>query len=255
MGIDDIFGPWTPPGTGGKSTTTTGDPGATTPAILDGVPFWDTSTEAYIQVARPGPWNRCKLGGIQLPGVVTVTGKGPQRKVDVKDAAGKQDATVTAKGWSPPDLTITMILWTPTHLQEWRAARALLLDKSGKSDALDIENPVAEDAGIRSVLLKCPGLIEEGQVKGTKKVVLEVMKFVTKPKATGTGTPGKKSGSSGSAQKILDAQNAYMGMGGDANSLDDWLSFLAQNGLPHDYPPPVGYPKKAPPDEPNPAAP
>ena len=259
MPESDIFGPWTTPGTGGKSTTTTAeDPGATTPAIVDGVPFWDGSSEAYIQVIRPGPWNRCKLGGIQLPGVVTVTGKPRERKIDVKDAAGKLAAKITVKGWSPATLTIRCLIWTPTHLQDWRAARPQLVDAKGKSDAVDVENPYAEAIEVRQVIIKNPGAIDPGPKPGTKIITIECIENTAQPKTTGTGAPAKKnsggtSGGTHSASKIKDAQNAYMSMGGDPNSMDDWLTFLDQNGLPHDYPPPAGYPSKGPPADPNPS--
>lgn len=244
---DDVFGPWTP-GTGGAGTTGgggTGTPDHTTPAILDGVPFWD-SIDAYVQTIEPGPWSRCKLGKHQLPGVVKVTGQGPERKLDIKDAPAKKGAKITVKGWSPAAFTITMVIWTPEHLKAWREIRADIKAKDGSSDPLDIADPVTEDAGVRSVILKRPSLIENGPVRGSKKITLEVVEWAAEPKSTGSTTPGtSKTGSASS--KVKDAQNAYLAMGGDPKDKEAWEDYCNYNGLPSNTPPPTGYPAKGPP--------
>ncbi len=245
---DDAFGPWTPPGTGGGgASTSTPDPGLTTPATVDGVPFWDASTYAYVQTVQPGPWQRCKLGPHQLPGLVTVAGQGAERKIDVKDASGKQGATITVKGWSPASLTITCVMWTHDQFMDWRTIRADIKGKDGSSDPLDIVNPIAEDAGIRSVIVKRIGLLEPGPVEGTRKVAIEVIEWVAKPKTTGTSTP---SGSTAGGKNLKDAQNAYLAMGGEGGNLIEWHAFLTQNGLPLSWPCPPGTPSKDPPPDP-----
>jgi hypothetical protein len=254
---DDAFGSWQQPGTGGGGeSTSTPDPGPTTPAIVDGVPFWDSSTYAYVQVAQPGPWKRCKLGKHQLPGVVTVTGTPAERKIDVKDAPGKGDATITVKGWSPSSFKITMVLWTPDQLREWLKIQDDLLGKDGSSDPLDIINPVTEAAKVRSVILKSPGLIEDGPVRGTKKITLDVVKWVASAKTTGTGTPkGSKSAGANNQDDLFKAYQLYITYAQQqrawgASTWKTWWEFAAGvlNPVP---PPPPGYPQYAPPPKAN----
>ena len=176
---NDTFGPWTPPGEDGRPPedvpggTSTGGGEPTTPATVDNVQFWASSTLGILDTGERAPWDRCTLGQHQLPGLVHVSiSKPAERKIDIKSPDGKAKAKATAKGWEPAEVTITLLLWTPPHLREWRAVRADLRDPNDdeESEPQEIVHPVTEDSAIRAIMIKRIGGIEDGRQFGTSAV-------------------------------------------------------------------------------------
>lgn len=244
--MSDIFGPWTPPGTGGKQPTDGNTPGPDTPAVLTTDQFWDSRTEGYVQLHEAPPWQRCKLGPYDLPGIVEVDAPGAQQTIDAKAAQAKGGETLTVKGWTSSDVTITCTLWTPKHLETWREVHAgIAPELQEKHDALDISAECLTGTSIKSVLIRRVQPLKRGQVVGTKVGVIEAKQFVEKPKTTSTGTPnGSKSNVSDKEREaaywaVVQAYQALLNAGTNI----PWKDFLASSGWPADWPPPpVGPP-------------
>ena len=124
--------------------------------------FWTSTASANIVTRKPGAWCRCTLGGIELPGVVTVIAAMPERKIDVKGGKGKGGATTTAQGWTPTKVTIKCVLWTPEHLATWRKIEDQMApERDASATPRDIESPVL-GTRVTSVMISRIGGLEQG---------------------------------------------------------------------------------------------
>lgn len=245
---NDTFGPWTPPGDNGRPPEdvpggTAGDGEPTTPAIVvESIPFWVSSTLGILDTGERSPWDRCTLGAHQLPGLVHVSIPKPaERKVDIKSPDGKAKAKLTVKGWDPAEVEITLLLWTPPHLSEWRKVRADLRDPNddAESDPMEIIHPVTEDSNIRAIMVKRIGGLEDGRIVGTKTVKIEAVEWAAEVKDVGTGTPtGAKSAEDAAPSKArTDAEAAWLALVG-AGADVAWEDIAKANGLEPPGPPP-----------------
>ena len=87
-------------------------------------PFWDL--ELYdddgntVGVDGPifaeNPWDRVQLGEYVLPGLWT-TSAVPSLKLDIQAPKGYDGAALIGRGYLPPRITLTGLLWTP---YQWR---------------------------------------------------------------------------------------------------------------------------------------
>jgi len=249
MPVDnDTFGPWTPPGENGRPPeddpgSTTGDGQPTTPAtIVEEVPFWVTSTLGILDTGERSPWDRCKLGPHQLPGLAHVEiSKPAERKIDVKSPDGKAKAKLTVKGWEPAEVQITLLLWTPPQLREWRIIRAELRDPNDEkeSDPQEIVHPVTELEGIRAIMVKRPGAIEDGRIPGTKTVTILGIEWDAEPKDVGTKTPTGAKSAEGETENATrqDAEAAWLALVASGADVA-WEDIAKAHGLEPPGPPP-----------------
>ena len=122
-------------------------------------PFWeDDSAPSWVVFNTPGlgsQWDTAYLAGKQLPGVVAVKGK-TSRKIDIKNSPGSDGATITALGYEPAEIDITLRMWTPAQYIAWQAMLPDIQPKMGKPPAspLDLAHPGANSYGIKAVIIK-----------------------------------------------------------------------------------------------------
>jgi len=122
-------------------------------------PFWDDdAAPSWVVFNAPGlgsQWDTAWLAGKQLPGVVSVKGK-TSRKIDIKNSPGSDGATITALGYEPAEMDITLRMWTPAQFVAWQAMLPDIQPKMGKPPAapLDLAHPGANSYGIKAVIIK-----------------------------------------------------------------------------------------------------
>jgi hypothetical protein len=238
--MSEIFGPWTPPGTGGTETTED-PPGPTTPATLTEAEFWETHTGGIVQSAEIPPWQRCKLGPYDLPGIVDVdVGTPPKRTIDAKAASGKGGETLTTKGWTGAALTITCTIWTPAQYKAWLEAEAgLAPELQDKQEAVDISS-AGLSTRIKSVLIESVSpKLKDGSVRGTKVGTITAKQYVGTPKSASTGTAGSSKAVSmikTDASYAAAVQEFYNNATSDADL--NWGMFLALYNYPASWPEP-----------------
>ena len=75
-----------------------------------GSPFWEDNPDA---------WDAVYLGGMRIPGLCAVSGKGFEQRIDKKKTAGKHGAKLTHTGNDCADFEIAVRMWTPEHLRDF----------------------------------------------------------------------------------------------------------------------------------------
>lgn len=179
------------------------------------------------------PWLVCYLDDNQLPGIVKVDCSGQKRKIDVKDPPNQGNAKITIKGFSPSDVKITITIWTPDHLEQWQDIKAKIRTNDAKNtsktvSAVNIRNPISEEAGVNAIIIENISGIDFDEKKGTGTIVISAKEFakpVSVPGGNGTG------GANAKYQHLVDS---YILMANTCASTKtgypDWSSFCINSG-------------------------
>lgn len=152
----------------------------------------------------PELFYRCKIGGIDNPGVIArggVSGWGIVSEYDVKKGKGADDATVTDTGDKPAKGKIKFLLWrkgvgdtgqddsnVPNDFDDWDNYVLFLRDARRNKQALDIVHPIINQCEVRSIVIEEIGQLTEEGASGLWSAELSCLKWVDKP-AAGGGTP------------------------------------------------------------------
>lgn len=159
-------------------------------------PFWyaEGSGDEDDPVLDGSEWDYVVLGGYTLPGILEEIPKAePSRKADVKNAAGRDGATLTWQGYEPTDVTIKLLLWTEQHWEDWTKLLTFILPRPGKPPAkpFSVYHPVLAAYGITEVaVLKTPTLERAGQ-PGVMRATIVAKQWAKSTSAGGTTTPKK----------------------------------------------------------------
>lgn len=151
------------------------------------IPFWDTDERGY-----EGPdyaandWDRCVLGGVNLPGVVDTSGLSALSVKKAK-ASGKHGARVTTTGRNPQTAEIRVYIWTPAQWKIWQEVFPQIYggDKS-ESTALDVYSPQLAMVGIKGVVVTSVTSPQPGRVRGEKMITIRVEELAPVKKANVT---------------------------------------------------------------------
>jgi hypothetical protein len=165
------------------------------------VPFWD-SPPTPAELDR-GPnndgasaWDVCLLAGVALPGLASVKVKA-RKRFDVKKKKGSDGARLTFTGYDPADVTVTLRLWTPEHLNQlWHLMPRLKAKAAAKEAqaaavdlALDINHPALALLSIHSVVIETVGGLEPADVRGSKQMEIHCLEYVPPQNVDVTRTP------------------------------------------------------------------
>lgn len=156
------------------------------PTGAGGVPFWDDSPDA---------WDQVVLAGIVLPGICVLTGD-IEQKVDIKKPAGSIGGRTTILGFDLAKFTVTVTLWTPAHLADWKLLMRALkpLAQAGQPQPTSIYHPSLEMVSVRAVTIVKIGLLQM-ESPGFYTSKLEALEFrydagkPATPKTTGLNLP------------------------------------------------------------------
>lgn len=139
---------------------------------------------------NPFDWDRCGLGGLDLPGLARVRVRMSQ-ELDIKKPKGSHGATTTLQGANPARVTITLRMWNAEQFRTFQAAVVPLRSMVGKSadkGAVDIEHPKTKMWGIRAVLIQ--DIDDNNDEHGDLyDVAFECVEHRPPPKASATKTP------------------------------------------------------------------
>lgn len=102
------------------------------------------------------------LGGRRSPGLAEIQGAATPRNFDQRRGHGVSGATLRFRGTALADFKVLIRLLTDQHWTDWHAWKDVVARPGGESadarrlraPALDIEHPMLEDLGIRSVVVK-----------------------------------------------------------------------------------------------------
>lgn len=135
-------------------------------------------------------WDYVGFGPILIsPGLADVKVVKSQES-DIKQAAGRDGATVTTHGVRPAEITVTLRIWTPQQLEEMYDLWAVIMPKANKNTAtaFDVSHPVFTLHDIKSMIV----LRGEGPVDGpapkVKLFTITGIEFVARPKAQRSAT-------------------------------------------------------------------
>jgi hypothetical protein len=137
----------------------------------------------------PEQWNRCELGGLELPGLAKVD-IDLSEKLDVKKPQGGHGATITRDGYEPAKVSITLRMWEPAQFDEFQAIVPLLRPRvgGGRSPApLAILHPKADLWGVKAVVLERIS-DRNGDRGDLYDVSFECIEHFPPPKTTATKT-------------------------------------------------------------------
>jgi hypothetical protein len=167
--------------------------------------------------AAPELYRRCKIGGIDNPGVIARGFPSDFDIIsdyDVKKGKGSSGATITDDGDPPQTGKIKFLLWrhgqgdtgqpdpnVPDDFDDWDKYLKMLRAARRNKQALDIVHPIINQCEVSSVVFKRIGQLTEEGSNGLWSVTLECLKWVPQPTADG-GTPA------GSRDKNPDDPNA-----------------------------------------------
>lgn len=158
-----------------------------------------------------------EIGGIENPGICTLSGFKRETEWDIKVGKGTKGATVTLSQLPPAKGSIKFQLWTPEQFRIWNETfRPLFLyDPTRKAvNAVDIYHPYLADLGIKSVVTESIS-IPDPDGKGSFFITVELLEYLPPPKKSATSTPSgstadknKAGKTGGSDDPIADAQQA-----------------------------------------------
>lgn len=157
--------------------------------------FWGSGSEEALDVEWLSSWDVVTLGGETLPGRCVLRGQFA-RKIDVKQAPGRDGSTLTDLGYEPARIELTIWLWTEEHWEAFERLVPRIRPRPGKGmgEALDVSHPATSLYGIKSVYVERMGLPQDGAVKGVKEVsvgLIEVRR--TTPVVPNTPRASKRS--------------------------------------------------------------
>jgi hypothetical protein len=175
---------------------------------MTGLPWWDKTTKVPTEL-EASEWDYLRLGGIDLPGILEEPPKAePGRKVDKKNGAGLDGATLTWHGFEPPEISIKLLLWTAEHWREWQEILPVILPRPGKPPAnpFAIDHPALTAYGITQVMVTKISLPEKAGQHGVMRVTITCEHWV-KVKNAGTSTPTSAAGAV--PKTVHDQQGGY----------------------------------------------
>lgn len=107
--------------------------------VWDSAGTWDDA----LNIPRTRGWDTASLGGVELPGLVAITGTAIERKLDAKKPNGGDGAALTHRGTNPAEFKIKLTLWTQDQLDEFAALVPQLLQSSRSVTRTKWETPKA----------------------------------------------------------------------------------------------------------------
>ena len=159
------------------------------------LPYWDNAASAE-GTLEGSAWDYVTLGGFVLPGILEEPPKVEvSRKVDKKNGAGLDGATLTWQGYDPAEFSVRLLLWTPDHWDAWQTLLPFILPRPGKppADPFTIDHPALAAMGVDKVMVTKVTAPEKAGKPGVMRVTLTCQHWV-KSKKTGTTTPKKVAG-------------------------------------------------------------
>lgn len=178
-------------------------------------PFWDL--ELYDDDGNTvgvdgatfaeNPWDRVQLGDYVLPGLWTASAA-PALKLDIQAPKGFDGAAIITRGYLPPKIYLTGLLWTPyqwRRMQEilpavWTrpfkvAAQDVVLDKKGKVSAVEkdqglivgtqrslaVVNPGLNFVGITTLVIESIAAPTPHSIPGVRQISFQCVEYVAEP--------------------------------------------------------------------------
>lgn len=154
------------------------------------VPFWDDPVQSIDPSnSNLSPWDICYLANIQLPGICLVQAK-KKKRLDIKRAKGKQNATITFNGNDPADVLITCRIWTPVQLSLLQALLPVINPPPNAKtfSAVDIAHPALTLLGIGSVVVQFLDALQPTQTKGVWELKIYCIEYAGPTKKDVTKT-------------------------------------------------------------------
>lgn len=127
----------------------------------------------------PFTWDTLIVAGKEIPGLARVRAA-REYKVDKKNGAGADGATLTGLGHLPVEATITLKLWQPAQAQELQQLLPLILPKpkKGRPVPVDVSHPALAFLGVRALYFTRVGAPEPTSEKGVYEVELKGTEFL-----------------------------------------------------------------------------
>jgi len=111
--------------------------------------FWDVFEDGYEgPLYAPMPWDTVTIGGIQIPGIVSVKSGSVEKKIDIQKPHGRDGGALIERGLVPGKFDIDVLLWTPEQWAKWKEIRPFLYRRAGKLDFNDRKRKVAADSDV-----------------------------------------------------------------------------------------------------------
>lgn len=147
---------------------------------------------------NPEAWDVIRVGGVDSPGVCTVTGFVRKHEWDKKKGKGAAGETITFVQLPAADGKVKFQLWTRQHFVDWATFRLQLkYDPTKKApQPVDIYYPALADIEIHSVVTENIGAIEH-EGGNLYSITVDFLEYRPPPPASAVTTPtGSKTGSS-----------------------------------------------------------
>jgi hypothetical protein len=116
-------------------------------------------------------------------------------KLDKKQSAGKQFATLTTEGYVPCDVIITVTIWSPQQWRDWQLNVAPLIrpvpgakfNKTPK--AINIVHPATMSADIEGIVIENVTGPSVGRSQDIREFKIKAVQWNSEMKASVTETP------------------------------------------------------------------
>jgi hypothetical protein len=145
-------------------------------------------------ISDPDLYDHIELGGVQSPGVVTITGHDRKIGWDIKKGSAQSGATTTRSCDDPVEFTCSFYLVDEEEFAAWATFLAVINSTvSGKSpSALDVYHPDLAENDIKSVVkATVMGTVHDG--KGGQTRVVKFLEY-RPPRKAGGSPSGSKAG-------------------------------------------------------------
>ena len=139
-------------------------------------------------ISDPDLYDHVELGGVQSPGIVTITGHDRKIGWDIKKGSGQSGATTTRSSDDPTEFTCSFYLADEEDFAQWPTFLATVNSTvSGQTPtALDIYHPDLAENDIKAVVKATVS----GSVHDGKGGVTKVVKFLEyRPPRPAKGSP------------------------------------------------------------------
>lgn len=152
-------------------------------------PFWAPSAEQTFTDEDLPPWNRCKVNGRFLPGIIKIDEGKLAADLEHKKAKGAAGSRDINHGIKPAEFTIKIEMYTQEHWDSFQFQLTEWMPRIGKPNAppFAIVAPGPNAYGVDAILIVEVSFVKiDTPVKGAGTVEMKVKQSSGGPKTTGS---------------------------------------------------------------------
>lgn len=153
---------------------------------LESLPVSGVELSSWIE--DPAAWSTCTIGGVKIPGLSIVDGKGFDNRVDRQKIPGSNGQRLVHVGYDPADFTIRTRVWTKEQLNSYLAVVTVVRPKKKGTPPtpVSVDHPTLTLWGVTSCLVLSGSMPKANQDESPQWYTIELRCIEFVPAGSGT---------------------------------------------------------------------